>query len=91
MTNFGPLACACVPAESLRVIGDAEEDWVWVISEVGGCYHMEGCHVVDYYCDELEDVDGDECSVFVVGFEQKCLMFDLLGKSMCHQKPSLME
>ena len=41
---------------------------------------MEGGNIVDYYCDELEDVDGDESSVFVVGFEEKCPMLDLLGE-----------
>ena len=39
---------------------------MWVVREVGGCSHMEGGNIVDYYRDELEDVDGDECSVFVV-------------------------
>ena len=41
---------------------------------------MEGGNVVDEYSDKLEDVDGDESSVFVVRFEQKCPMLDLLGE-----------
>ncbi len=40
-----------------------------VVREVGGCYHMERGHLVDYYCKKLKDADGDERSVFVVGFE----------------------
>ena len=68
-TNFWPPACACGPAESWRIIGGIEEDWVWVVREVGWCYYMEGGNVVDDYRDKLEDVDRDERSIFVVGFE----------------------
>ena len=53
---------------------------MWIVREVGGCYHMERGHVVYYYRDKLEDVDGDESSVFVVKFEEKCPMLDLLGE-----------
>ena len=30
--------------------------------------HMKGGNIVDNYCDELKDVDGDELSVTVVCF-----------------------
>ena len=69
VTNFITPACACGPAESQRIVGDVEEDWVWIVCEVGGSYHMEGGNIVDDNSDELKDVDGDECSVIVVGFE----------------------
>ncbi len=68
-TNCQPPACACGPAESQRIVGDVEEDWVWIVREVGGSYHMEGGNIVDDYHDKLEDVDRDERSVLVVGFE----------------------
>ncbi len=42
VTSFGPPACACSPSESRHIIGDVEGDWVWIVREVGGCYHMEG-------------------------------------------------
>ncbi len=42
---------------------------MWTVCEFGGCYHMEEGNIVDYYCDKLEDVDGDERSVFVEKFE----------------------
>ena len=42
---------------------------MWIVREVGGIYHMEGGNIVDDNSDKLKDVDGDECSVFVVGFE----------------------
>ena len=42
---------------------------MWVVREVSRCYYEEGGNVVDDYCDELEDVDRDERSVLVVGFE----------------------
>ena len=42
---------------------------------------MEGGNVVDFYHDKLKDVDGDESSVFVVGFEEKCPMLDLIRVS----------
>ena len=42
---------------------------MWIVREVGGSYHMEGGNIVDDNSDKLKDVDGDECSVFVVGFE----------------------
>ena len=42
---------------------------MWILSEGGGSHHMEGGNIVDDDSEELEDVDGDECSVFVVGFE----------------------
>ena len=51
-----------------------------IVREVGSCYHMEGGDVIDYYGDKLEYVDGDELSVFVVGFEEKCPALDLLGE-----------
>ena len=41
---------------------------------------MKGGNIVVYYRDELKDVDGDESSVFVVRFEEKCPMLDLLGE-----------
>ncbi len=68
-TNFRPPACACGPAESQRIVGDVEEDWVWVVTEVGGSYHMEGGDIVDDNSDKLKDVDRYECSVVVVRFE----------------------
>ena len=43
-----------------------------ILREVGFCYHLEGGNVIDYHGDKLEDVDGDELSVFVVRFEEKC-------------------
>ena len=39
---------------------------------------MERGHVVDYNRDKLKDVDGDQSSVFVFGFEHKCSTLDLL-------------
>ena len=51
-----------------------------IVREVGSCYHMEGGNVIDYYGDELDYVDGDELSVFIVRFEEKCPMLDLLGE-----------
>ena len=51
-----------------------------IVREVGGCYHVEGGNIIDYYRDKLEDVDRDESSVFVVGFEQKCTVLDFLGE-----------
>ena len=53
---------------------------MWIVHEVGGSYHMERGQVVDYHRDKLKDVDGDESSVFVDGFEHECPMFDLLGE-----------
>ena len=53
---------------------------MWIVREVSGCYHMERGHIVDNDCDKLEDVDGDESSVFVVGFEHQCPKLDLLGE-----------
>ncbi len=41
---------------------------------------MERGNVVDYNRDKVKDVDGDESSVFVVGFEHKCPTLDLLGE-----------
>ena len=41
-----------------------------IVCEDDFCYHVEGGNVTDHYGDELEDVDGDELSVFVVGFEE---------------------
>ena len=41
---------------------------------------MEGGAVVDDDRDEFENVDGDERSVFVVGFKKKCAVLDLLGE-----------
>ena len=51
-----------------------------VFCEVGRCYHVEGGAVVDDDRDEFENVDRDERSVFVVGFEKKCAVLDLLGE-----------
>ena len=51
-----------------------------LVREVGGCYHMERGHVVDNDRDKLEDVDGDESSIFVIGFEHNCPALDLLGE-----------
>ena len=51
-----------------------------IVREVGFCYHVEGGDVIDYYRDKLEYVDGDEHSVFVVWFEEKCPTLYLLGK-----------
>ena len=42
---------------------------MWIVGEVGDSYHMEGGDIVDNNSDKLEDIDGDEYSVFVVGFE----------------------
>ena len=42
---------------------------MWIVREGGGSYHMEGGNIVDDDSDKLEDVDRDECSVIVVGFE----------------------
>ena len=39
---------------------------------------MEGGNIIDYYRDKLEDVDGDESSVFIIGLEKKCPTLDLL-------------
>ena len=52
-TDFRPPACACGPAESQCIVGDVEEDWVWIVCEVGGGYHVERGHVVDYNRDKL--------------------------------------
>ena len=38
-------------------------------SSVKIVYYVEGGKVVDDYRDKLEDVDRDESSIFVVGFE----------------------
>ena len=51
-----------------------------IVREVGSCYHMERGNVIDYYSDKLEDADGDELSVFVVSFEEKCPTLDRLGE-----------
>ena len=40
---------------------------------------MEGGALVDDDHDKLENIDGEDCSVFVVGFEKKCALLDLLG------------
>ena len=39
------------------------------VCEVCSSYHMEGGAVVNDHRDKFENVDGDECSVFVVGFD----------------------
>ena len=51
-----------------------------IVRGVGFCYHVEGGDVVDYYGDKLEDVYGDELSVFVVSFEKERPTLDLLGE-----------
>ena len=51
-----------------------------IVREAGFCYHVEGYNVIDYYRDKLSDVDGDERSVFVVWFEEKCPTLDLSGE-----------
>ncbi len=43
---------------------------MWVVREVGGCYHVERGNIVDYYRDEFEDIDLDECAIDVVLFDQ---------------------
>ena len=51
-----------------------------IVCEVRFCYDVEGGEVIDDHGDEFEYVDGDERSVFVVWFEEKCLTLDLLGE-----------
>ena len=51
-----------------------------IVREVDFCYDVEGGKVIDYYRDKLKYVDGDEHSVFVVGFEKQCPALDLLGE-----------
>ena len=41
-----------------------------IVREVGFCYHVEGVNIIDYYRDKLEDIDGDERSIVVVGFDE---------------------
>ena len=78
--GFGTSACTRGPFESRHIVSDVEEDWVRIVREVGSCYHMEACNVIDYYGDELKYVDGDELFVFAVRFEEKCPTLDLLGE-----------
>ena len=51
-----------------------------IVREVCFCNHVEGGNVIDDYRDKLKYVDGDECSVFVVWFEEKCPTLDLFGE-----------
>jgi hypothetical protein len=53
---------------------------VGIICEVCSGYDVDRGQLIDYYRDKLEYVDGYECSVLVVGFEEQCPALDLLGE-----------
>ena len=53
---------------------------MWVVREVGGSYHMERGNIVDDNSDKLKDVDRDEFSVVIFGFEWKYPTLDLVGE-----------
>ena len=41
---------------------------------------MEGCTVVDDYCDKFKDIDGNEVAVLIVRLEEEGATFDFFWK-----------
>jgi hypothetical protein len=65
-TNDGLLACVEGPIKHAGIIGDTENDRVWVVVDFTSFKNDKGRAVIDDDCDIFQAIDGDECVVGIV-------------------------
>lgn len=65
-SDHGAFARVDGPIQRCRIVRDVQQDWVWIVRDVFSLEYCQRCAVINDHCYELQDVNRDQLSIFIV-------------------------